>query len=79
MYVKIKYYRPEENAYMGKEYIYQTSLPASVGDIVMCPTYKGPSKGIIARLNVSAAEIDEKLKAQIKEITEFYLPEEKGE
>ena len=47
MYVGVKFYKPELNAYSGRVYIYHTTLPLEVGNKVLVPTQKAEEQKAI--------------------------------
>lgn len=72
MYVKVVYWRENQNGYSGRPYLYQTDLDIQVGAIVCALTTTGDQKAIVIETNVSPTEIRPEWAANIKSIQKFW-------
>lgn len=71
MYIKVKYFKPFDEAYGGREYTYKTDLPLNEGDKVIAPTVNGDMKAIVTAVNVPEGQIDERWADKIRAIDTY--------
>jgi hypothetical protein len=71
MYVNVKFFKHDINAYGGRDYLYSTRLAVNVGDKVYVPTVDGYKRAIVVAVNVPKTEINPAWADRIKEITRF--------
>lgn len=80
MIVNVELRKTGDNEYGGREYSYVTELPLSVGDIVIAPTFKGPSYARVSRVNLDPESIDPAWRDRLREICDYApQPDEKAE
>lgn len=71
MYVTVKFFKHDINAYGGRDYLYSTRLAVNVGNKVYVPTVDGDKRAIVVAVNVPETEISPAWADRIKEITRF--------
>ena len=71
MYIKVKYFKPLDGDYGGREYTYKSDLPLNEGDKVIAPTVHGDMKAIVTAANVPEGQIDERWADKIRTIDTY--------
>lgn len=70
--VKVKYFKPNFNAYAGMSYAYKTELPLEVGDKVIAPTAKETQqRALVVEVNLPAETISPEWEDKVRFITEY--------
>lgn len=67
--VEIQYVKENGNLSLGR-YTYFTTLSLHVGDMVVCPTSRGPINGRVFAVDVPESKVDERIMPMLKTITE---------
>ena len=74
--VKVKYFKPNLNAYAGMSYAYKTELPLVAGDKVIAPTAKETQqKALVVEVNLPAETISPEWEDKVRFITEYDIEE----
>lgn len=71
MYVNVKFFKHDINAYGGRDYLYSTRLAVNVGDKVYVRTVGGYKRAIVVAVNVPKTDFSPAWTGAIKEITRF--------
>ena len=71
MYVTVKFFKHDINAYGGRDYLYSTRLAVNVGDKVYVPSASGDKRAIVVAVNVPKFKIDPAWADWVREITRF--------
>lgn len=75
--VEVKFYREKAQAYVGRAYSYDTTLPLNVGDCVVVPAGTGKNRAIVVAVNVPEESINPDY-FPLKKIEEYDVPEVDG-
>lgn len=70
--VRVRFYKPEIDAYAGRQYTYRTTLPLKENDRVLAPTANDPAqKAVVVAVGLPETVIDEQWADRVKTITRY--------